>query len=109
VVQCVAECCGVLRCVVVRCKREYDGPMKMLQVCCSVLQSVLQCAAVHCSMLQCVAMICSVWRWVAVRCSVLQYVAVCCSVLQCVEVESPCCKESMTGSMKMLHMCFSVL
>jgi len=84
VVQCVAECCGVLRCVVVRCKREYDGPMKMLQVCCSVLQSVLQCAAVHCSMLQCVAMVVcgGVLQCAAVCCSMLQCVAVCCSVLK---------------------------
>ena len=59
-VQGVAGCCKVLRCVV---------------VCCSVLQCVAG-VAVNCSVLQCVAGCCRV----------LQGVAVCCCVLQCIEI-----------------------
>jgi len=52
--QCVAVCCGVLRCVAVTSSRIVD-----VDVC-------------NCSVLQCVAVCCRVLRYVAVCCSVLQ-------------------------------------
>ena len=62
--QCVAECCRVLQCVVVgadswefwQCVRVYVCVCAMERVCCSVLQ----CVAVCCSGLQCVAICCNV-------------------------------------------------
>ena len=64
--QCVAVCCGVLRCVAV------------FDVCCSViLETVL-------AQTRRVADASEKVQRVAVCCSVLQYVAECCSVLQCV-------------------------
>jgi len=70
------------------------SPNNLLNVCCSVLQSVaeccsvlqcsvvLKCAVVCFSALQCIAVFCSVLQCSAVFCSVLQCSAVSCSMLQ---------------------------
>ena len=81
VLQCVAVCCSVLKCVAVNSYNTAStSTFTIYQVCCSVLQ----CVAVCCSALQSVAACCSVLQCVTECCSVLQCVAVCCSVLQCV-------------------------
>jgi len=104
--QCIAVCCSVLQCDLLRSPLNNVPGFKSLQcvaVCCSVLQCVavccrvLQCDAVCCSVLQCVAVCCSVISWdplritflVQNRCSMSQCVAVCRSVSQCVAVELP--------------------
>jgi len=63
------------------------------QVCCSVLQCVLQCVAVCCSVFQCVAVCWHTYAYTYAKCtgtgvisSVLQCVADCCSVLRFVAV-----------------------
>ena len=93
--QCVADCCGVLLCVAVCCRVFQRVAMRC---------SVLQCVAVRCSALQCVVVLPILVRKVTFLfyfvsivytrpqglvalviedfCSVLQCVAVCCSVLQ---------------------------
>jgi len=68
VLQCVAVCCSVLRCVNTEACRG-----RALSSSCSVLQ----CVAVCCNVPQCVAVCCSVLQCVAGRCRVLQCVAVC--------------------------------
>jgi len=107
VLQCVAVCCSVLRCIPVsscsNCNIVKRHLLQCVAVCCSVLQCVavcrivLQCLPVPTPTLShraCVAVCCSVLQCVAVCCSALQYVSVltlatsslqaCCSVLQCV-------------------------
>ena len=61
--QCVAACCSVLRCISYGTVALPNAP--------SPGRGVLQCQSACCSVLQCVA------AW----CSVLQCVAVCCSVV----------------------------
>ena len=75
--QCAAESCRVLQCVV------FD--IVMLPLIPSKYLHVLQCVAVRSSVLQCVAVCRRVLQFIAVCCSVLQCVAVFC-VLQCVVV-----------------------
>jgi len=70
--QCVAECCGVLQYVAIRCSAfQCVACLQCVAVCCSVLQcaavcgSARQCVVVHpvcCSMLQCVATTCTNFR-----------------------------------------------
>jgi len=86
--QCVAACGGVLRCVAVCCHESdeswhhFAAVSLEMRVCCNMLQCVVVC----CGVLWCVAGCCSVSAPVSeeVRlcCSVLRCVAVCCSVLQ---------------------------
>ena len=82
VLQCVAVCCGVLRCVAVRAFKNIVVRIWFCTYCVNVL-CVLQINAV-----------CASYTLFSVSDSVhvvLQCVAVCCSVLQCVEV---CCRMS---------------
>jgi len=97
-VPCVALCCSVLHCALVK------GRASMVPIV--YLYSVLQRVAAWCSVLQRVAVLgvngpylCSVLHSVAVCCSVLQYIVVCwvpkvsmcivcCKVLQCAAL---CC------------------
>ena len=88
VLQCVALCCRMLQCVVVR-----SSVLQCVAVCGDMYE---QCVAAHCSVLRCVAECCSVLQCVAVysKCILnglregggasafkLQCVAMCCSVL----------------------------
>jgi len=79
--QSVAECRGVLLCVVV-C---YSVLLRLCStLMCGSRPSLFRCGgAVCCSVLQYVVVCCRVLQCVAVCCSVLQRVAVCCSLLQC--------------------------
>ena len=72
--QCVAVCCRLLKCVAVRCSvslydliHNYimvlDG--EVIEKSIAVYRSALQCAAVCCSVLQCVAVCCSVLQCAA--------------------------------------------
>jgi len=120
--QCVAACCGVLRCVAVFA--EPDTRMTHEIVYYNVLQSVAVCYnvlryfAACCSVMQCVSnltrariswrsspsvnlkrLCCSLWQSVAVRSGVLQCVPIvylqhlCCSVWQCVACAAVCCSN----------------
>jgi len=68
--QCVAVCCDILRCVaVLQCVLRNASSLftcRYFQGC-----SVLQCVAVCCSVMQCVAVCCSMLQCVAVYCSVV--------------------------------------
>jgi len=100
VLQCVAVCCSVLRCVAA----EYEDTASSSAAFMAHI-SVLQCVAVCCRVLLCIAVCCSVLQSVAaeyeviiccrlgtprsVCCvchSVLQGIEVCCRELQCVAV-----------------------
>ena len=92
VLQCVAVCCGVLRCV-------WSSSLMIADLDSMHVHSCAWCVAVCCSTLQCVVMCCGLLRCVAVCYSVLQHgwyargcmhvhSCVCCGVLQCVAV---CC------------------
>ena len=72
--QCVAVCCSVLKCVAAANALLYLTPVNMLQ-----------CAAVFCNVLQCVA-ICFSCKYITIA----HTCGVCYSVLQCVAVRCSC-------------------
>jgi len=79
VLQCVAECFGVLQSDT-QC--DYRGEEKNFWQ----IVSFHGCVAVCCSVMQCVAVCCSALQCVALYCSMLQCCAVLCSVVQCCAV-----------------------
>jgi len=104
VLQCVAVCCRLLRCVAVYCHCQAIYPRALpvrVAECCDVLQCAVVVRQYLCALCLCVAARCSVLRYVAVCCSVLplsdstparsacvvQCFAVFCSLLRCVAVD----------------------
>jgi hypothetical protein len=94
VLQCVAECCRVFRCVAVR------GAVCVVMCC-----SALQCVVIRVFLCSC--------QCVVVCCGVLHFVSVCCSVLQCVAVlafrkKEVCCNNVSASSSTTGHVVFCI-